>query len=59
MYIYTEREREREREITDWTNLIKCEKISEEVDRPKHRQRVQLLFRLYLPKDFTRMLVIS
>ena len=34
-------------------------KNSGKVDRPKHRQWIQLIFRLYLPKDFIRMLIIS
>ena len=33
-------------EIKDWKNPTKCEKV----DKPKHRLRIQLIFRLYLPK---------
>ena len=36
-----------------------CVKNKGKVDKPKHRQRFQLIFRLYLPQDFFRMLMIS
>ena len=33
--------------MVNWKNSTRCEKITGKVDKPRHRQRIQLIVRLY------------